>query len=130
MGLRFQNRSININMRVDSPKIVLDAEESIFLIEGPSYPADAFDVYECVLQWLELNNYQFESQLNCEFKFNVMSSASRKFVLEILMGLEKASLKNGNILIMWYYEEFDDDMREAGIDLSENVNIPFQFISV
>ncbi len=130
MDQKFHNRYVNVEMCVDSPKILLDTANSIFIIEGPSYPEDAFEVYECVLKWLIQNNFRFENQLNCKFKFKVLSSASRKIILEILMGLEKASKNNNNIRVQWYYEKYDEDMMEAGEDLSDNFDIPFESISI
>jgi len=130
MGHSFLGKNINVEMRVDSPKIVLDSNKSIFIIEGPSYPEDAFEVYDCVLHWLKQNNYQFENQLNCEFKFKVLNSSSRKMIVEILIALEMASQKNRNIRVLWYFEKYDEDMMQAGEDLADNIDIPFDFISI
>jgi ERCC4-type nuclease len=121
------SKLVNVKMRIDSPKIILDSENSVFLIEGPSYPEDPFEVYNCVIHWITMNNNQFDKPLVCEFKFKVLSSASRKLILEILLKLEKASKKNRNVKIKWYYEKYDEDMKEAGEDLSDNIDIPFEF---
>ncbi len=130
MSQNFQNGYVSIEASVDSPRILLDSANSIFLIEGPSYPEDAYEVYECVLQWLKQYNYIFKNQLNCQFKFKVLSSASRKMILEILLELEKSSRNNKNVRIQWYFEKYDEDMMEAGEDFSDNIDIPFEFISI
>jgi hypothetical protein len=128
MGRVIQKDFVSIDMRVDSPRILLDATKPVFLIEGPSYPEDALEVYECVLTWIKSCIYNIKEQLNCEFKFNVLSSASRKLIQEILFMLEKAHRINKNIKILWYFNEDDEDMKDAGEDLMENINLPFDMI--
>jgi hypothetical protein len=130
MAYKIIKELVDIPARVDSPRILLDTYNSIFLIEGPSYPEDALEVYEIVLSWISQNNYQFDHPLNCEFNFQVLSSASRKLILEILVELEKAHNRNKNIRILWYYNQEDDDMKEAGEDLMTNVDLPFDIISI
>jgi ERCC4-type nuclease len=122
------SRSINIEATIDTPKVVLDIEKSAFLIEGASYPEDAYDVYDSILDWLRSNEASYNGELICHFKFNVLSSASRKLVYEILLELEKAQEANKNILINWHYEKFDEDMKEVGEDFSELVNLPFNLL--
>jgi len=130
MRQSIDGKVINFKMRIDAPRILLDSENYIFLIEGPSYPEDAFEIYDCVIQWIKQNQHQFKQPLNCEFKFKVLSSASRKLILEILYTLEKVAKKNHNITVKWYYDEYDEDMKEAGEDLADNIDIPFEFIAL
>jgi len=120
---------VNINMRIDAPKILLDADNSVFLIEGPSYPEDPFELYGIVIEWINHNRH-ITKLLNCEFKFKVLNSASRKMIVEILFLLEKIAKKNNNIVVKWYYDEYDEDMKEAGEDLSDTIEIPFELVSV
>jgi len=124
------SRPLNIEETIDSPKILLDAENSTFLIDGPSYPEDAYDVYDNVLDWVKQKDYPLNGELICHFKFKVLSSASRKMVYEILLELEKIHLANGGILIHWHFEKFDEDMLEVGEDFSEIVNIPFKLLPI
>ena len=123
------SKSVNVEATIDTPKVVLDIEKSTFLIEGASYPEDAYDVYENILGWLRSTEASYNGELVCHFKFNVLSSASRKLVYEILLELEKAHETNKNILIHWHYEKFDEDMKEVGEDFSELVNLPFNLLT-
>ena len=36
--------------------------------------------------------------------------------------------KGHTIRILWYFEEEDDDMKYAGEEMSELLDVPFQFI--
>ncbi len=119
---------VNIEMRVDSPRIVLDEEKFIFLIEGHSYPADAFKTYNVVLEWVKDVYQNTGEQLICEFKFKMISSASRKMVYEIMKELEIKAAGSNNIQICWYYESYDEDMIDIGEYFAETLSIPFKFV--
>jgi hypothetical protein len=121
---------VTIEMSVDTPKIVLDEDNSIFLIEGHSYPADAFKAYKVVLEWVKDIYSDTGSQLICEFKFKMISSASRKMIYEIMKELEIKGSENKNIQIHWYYESYDDDMIDVGEYFAECISLPFKFISM
>ena len=127
MGNSYQNKVIDIQKTEDSPRILLDENKSIFLIEGSSFPEDAYAVYIVVLDWLKDITKRFENELQCVFKFKVISSASHKMIYEILVELEKLYNKSSNIIIHWYYEEHDEDMLEVGEDFTETLDIPFEF---
>lgn len=121
---------VNIQMSKDSPKIVLDEDKSVFLIEGASYMADAYKAYQVVLDWINESHIKFKDQLICEFKFNMLSSASRKMVYEILNMLNQTTSGNKEVQIHWYYPDYDDDMKEIGEVYAENLSMPFSFIPI
>lgn len=121
-------RPVNIEGSTDSPKILLDIEKKLFLIEGSSYPEDAYIIYESILDWLKAKDVPYNGQLNCDFRFNVLSSASRKMVYEILLELEKAHEEQGDIVVNWHYETYDEDMMEVGEDFAEVLNLPFNLL--
>ena len=118
--------SVYKNGSSDTPKIVLDADKSIFLMEGPFYPENPFEIFDCVTTWLNSNEEVINKGLICNFKFKVLSSISKKLVYEILQGLEKANENIGKIVIHWQYEEYDEDILEVGEVFSDMVKIPFK----
>ena len=124
------NNIVEIKQTEDSPKIMLDENNSLFLIEGSSFPEDAFTVYTPVLEWIKKVTGKFDNELKCEFKFKVVSSASHKMLYEILTELEKLYNRAANIKIHWYYEELDEDMQEIGEDFSETLDLPFEFFKL
>lgn len=126
MDTTLNYKPVYIEMTDDSPHIFLDAENSVFKIEGPSYPEDAHDVYKVVLEWISKVNDPLKSKLNCDFNFKILSSASHKMIYEILIGLESLHKKSNNVVINWYYQEFDEDMYETGEDYADTIDIPFK----
>jgi hypothetical protein len=120
---------VHIEMSLDSPKIILDEENAIFLIEGASYPADALHTYEIVLDWVENNVPKIQKQFVCVFKFKLLSSASRKLVYETLLALEKYNNAD-KISVHWYYEKHDEEILETGEDFADHINLPFRFFQL
>lgn len=111
----------------DSPHILLDAQQKIMKMVGPSYPENAIDVYQPVTEWVENIVPQLEGKLLCELSFTILSSASNKVIYELLTQLE--SLGQGNRLdihVVWYYDKQDIDMMEIGEDFSDTLNIPIE----
>jgi len=124
------NNILEIKQTEDSPKIFLDENNSLFLIEGSSFPEDAFAVYTPILDWIKKVTSKFNNELKCEFKFKVVSSASHKMLYETLTMLENLYNSGANISIHWHYEELDEDMQEIGEDFSETLSIPFEFFKL
>lgn len=121
-----------------TPKIILDPYNDNFEISGISRPENVSEFYYPVLDWLnefkievldkKILKFNKKNPLNFNLKMNYFNSSSAKFlhdVLSILTGF----YKNGHIIrILWYYEEDDEDMKYAGEEMSELLDVPFQFI--
>ncbi|MCK4661542.1 MAG: DUF1987 domain-containing protein [Bacteroidales bacterium] len=128
----------NLSPTDSTPKIIFDPQQKKFEISGISRPENVREYYEPVLEWIEnfnieMNDYVFKNGKELiifDFKLNYFNSASAKFILDILIELNKL-YKNGlNLKIDWYYDEGDEDMKEVGEELSEIVDFSFNYIEV
>ncbi len=113
----------------DSPKVNFSIENGKLEISGKSLPEDVSAFYEPILEWL--NNYAKNPQPETEltFKFTYFNTASSKLILDILTVLEKMKDDGNKVLVNWYYPEYDEDMRDAGIEYSEMIDVPFKHFS-
>lgn len=113
----------------DSPKVNFSIENGKLEIEGKSLPEDVSAFYEPILEWL--NNYAKDPLPETEltFKFTYFNTASSKLILDILTVLERMNDDGKKVLVNWYYPEYDEDMRDAGIEYSEMVDVPFKHFS-
>jgi len=120
---------IKIEKTNNTPSIYIDEAKLICRIEGSSYPEDAYEVYQHVLDWLGKIGDQINSELVVEFYYDFLNSISHKKVWQILHEL-KQFYKNGKpVKVIWYYNESDEDIMEAGEDLAELMNIPFELVT-
>ena len=107
----------------DTPEIILDKSHGIFEISGRSLPEDSVAFYSPVFQWIR--QYQSEPNQATEFVFKLdyANTASSKIIQDILSVLERIK----GVTIVWYHLEDDEDMKDMGEELSELVEIPFEF---
>lgn len=106
-----------------TPSVVFDAEKNIFEITGRSVADNPSDVYQQVLQWLSMYARDPRPVTLVTFKLEYFNTASSKALLDTLSAL--SFIRNAKVL--WYYQEDDEDMKEAGEEFFELVNIPFEF---
>lgn len=114
---------LNLEGTEDTPKILLDKGNGIFEISGRSLPEDSTDFYQPVLDWIETYAEDPNSTTEFAFKLEYFNTASSKLILDVLMALEDID----GMKIIWYFDEDDEDMEEAGEEFSELVEVPFEF---
>ena len=107
----------------ESPRIVLDAENSTFEISGRSLPEDSAAFFNPVLEWISEYAKHPRDTTVFWFKLDYFNTASSKFLYDILVALGSVS----NTRIVWCFKEDDETTEEAGVEFSEQVNIPFEF---
>jgi hypothetical protein len=116
-------QSFNIPATDDTPRVVLDKENSVFEISGRSLPEDSADFFVPIMEWF--NQYRTDPNQSTEFVINLdyFNTASSKYLQDIIATLEGIE----NTRVVWYYQEEDESMEEAGHEFAELVNIPFEF---
>jgi hypothetical protein len=127
-------RKLIIDQQQNSPKVILDPENKMYLISGESRPHDVREFYEPVILWLE----EFSSHLNnsaskeehviFNFNFEYFNSSSSKLILDICKILSKLRQQDINIEVKWHFEKDDYDMLEAGKEFSAIVKFPFDYV--
>lgn len=121
-----------------TPQIDFNPCESKLTISGYSRPENVRDFYIPILDWLE-NYYKELSEKNSkgeklqpiEFQFKLVyfNSSSAKFLYDIIIILNQIQNAGIPLTINWYYDKEDSELREAGEDLSELAQVPFNFIA-
>lgn len=116
---------LNIEATEDSPHVIFDKTNGIFEISGRSFPEDSAVFYNRVLNWIAAYEKEPNDASIFIFKLEYSNTASSKFILDIMMALRQIK----GVQIMWYCQEDDEDMQEAGKEFSEHVSIPFEFVT-
>jgi hypothetical protein len=121
-----------------TPEIKFSPEENIFSIKGNSSPEDVREMYYPVIEWVKIfvddildgenkaftEDNPFKLQVDLEY-FN---SSSAKFLYDIFNDLKRLSSVNIPLIIEWYYDKEDLDMKDAGVDFSLLVETTFNYI--
>ena len=129
---------LNIDPTHISPTIRFIPEKNDFSITGMSAPEDVRALYYPVIEWIDKFNGELQSgnykifnetnPLTLKIDLNYFNSASAKFLLDILLELKKIRESGTPVIVEWYYEEDDIDMKEAGEDISELVEMELKYI--
>ncbi|HYC84782.1 MAG TPA: DUF1987 domain-containing protein [Chryseosolibacter sp.] len=107
----------------DSPQIVLDKDSGTFEISGRSLPEDSASFFAPVLEWIREYSQSPNDSTIFVFKLEYFNTASSKFIHDIMLSLQSVK----NVSICWCHREEDETTEEAGIEFSEQINVPFNF---
>ena len=118
---------INIKGTYDTPAVVLDIVNNSFEIAGRSYPEDTAEFYIPILEWI--GNYVKSPNKKTVFifKLDYFNSSSYKPFLDILLKLGEIRKKGFDVYIEWHYKQGDLDIKEAGEEFAEIVDVPFSY---
>ncbi len=114
----------------ETPSVILDPANNLFEFSGKSLPEDVTIFYSPVLNWLDKYAQSIRTKTIIDFKLVYFNTASSKLILDILFKLENVHQSGTEILVRWHYEEEDEDMKEAGEEYSDLVEIPFELESM
>lgn len=122
-----------------TPEICFSPEEDIFLIRGKSCPEDVRALYYPVIEWINFfindvikgkaNHYSSEHPLKFQADLNYFNSSSAKFFYDIFSELNRLPSAGIPVIVEWFYEKEDIDLKEAGSDIALLVNMEFTFIA-
>ena len=119
-----------IEAKNNIPLIDFDPSTGIMLLKGRSTPENSVEFYDPINKWV-LNYIQ--SPINetiVKIQFEYFNTSSSKCILDLLKKFADIHKKGGNLKIEWYYEEDDEDMKEAAEDYSDIVKVPFEIIEI
>jgi hypothetical protein len=111
-----------------TPTINFDGVNGKFEILGISVPEHAIEFYTPIKEYLE--KYSKNPQPKTQFTFNLeyFNTSSSKAFFDIIKDLEKIKNSGSDVEVFWHYEEFDEDMLEAGQDYQSMVSVTFHII--
>ena len=121
---------LKIISSIDTPAVLLDAANNVFELSGKSYPEDTVEFYTTVLKWMDAYAAQPNAQTIFIFKLKYFNSSSYKPIYDILTKLAGIKEKGFEVTVNWFYKSGDNDMKSAGEEFAELVNVPFIFSSM
>ncbi len=110
-----------------TPYITLDPENGIFEMRGVSRPEDVNKNYIPVVEWFKKYRDDANEETTFDFRFDYFNTATAKLLYDVLALLEEIKTSGKKVVINWYYNEMDLDMKSAGQEFSDMVNVDFEF---
>ena len=109
----------------DSPEINFNPDSGNFEMKGKSLPEDVSTFYDPVISWLEDYAKDPAEKTQVNVMLTYFNTASSKLLLDMLMIFEEIHEKGKDVVINWFYPDYDEDMKDAGLEYAEMVDIPF-----
>lgn len=115
---------------LQTPEINFDPQSGQMLLSGKSYPADAIEFYQPIIEWTEeyVKNPVAKTELICEIEY--LNSASQKQMVELLMAFKEIHKQGKEFSVLWKYEEGDDDILSVGELVEHELEIPFKYAEI
>ena len=105
--------SLEIKATLKTPKVLVNFEEGIILLAGISIPEDPYAFYNPVIEEIEAYLLAPKENTRLEFKLEYFNTSSTLVIRNLIRDISQ-QITNTKLKIYWYYEEYDDDMTEAG----------------
>lgn len=122
--------SLEIKATLKTPRVSVNFDEGKILLAGISIPEDPYAFYSPVNEQIDEYLKDPKSTTTLEFKLEYFNTSSTLVIRNLIRTLSQGS-SNTNLMVKWFYEEYDEDMREAGDEfrmLFDGIN--FELIEV
>lgn len=113
-----------------TPSIYFNPKKGILDMRGKSSPEDPLKFYNYVLQSLDDYVTKGEAKMITNLAFEYFNTSSSKCLYIFLKKLNKISEAGKKVTVNWFFEEGDEDMKEAGEDLESFFDIEFVYKEV
>ena len=120
---------ISLEATATTPRVTFDGESGYFEITGKSLPENSFEFYKPLLEWMDQYAEAPQIESTLVFKLEYFNTSSTAHFLRIIKKLEKVYKDGHTVVVQWYFDEEDEDMREAGKDFQLLVKMPIEIIA-
>ncbi len=113
-----------------TPSVYFNPKKNLLDIRGRSSPENPIDFYGFVNS--SISNYAaaHKSNLTINMAFEYFNTSSSKCLFDILKTIKLIQKSGKEVTVNWYYEEFDEDMKEVGEDYSDVIDLPFLYFTL
>ncbi|MDR1527066.1 MAG: DUF1987 domain-containing protein [Dysgonamonadaceae bacterium] len=119
--------NIRIEKTAKSPLIVM--KTGYIGMKGRSIPQNSKQLYKPCFEWVAAYIQHPAPLTIVEIFFEYVDTSSIRCVVDLLSLLE-SNLKKEKIEVVWYYEQYDDDLHELGTYIQTFIKVPFKYVMV
>jgi len=119
---------IEIEPTSTTPRINFRPEEGYFEIAGKSLPENSFEFYKPLLDFMEAYAESPVKNTSLVFKLQYFNTSSTSHFLRMIKKFERITVDGNLAVVHWFYDEDDEDMKEAGEDFKVLSKLPIEII--
>lgn len=121
---------IDIKETSKTPSVNFDPERGLFEMRGKSIPENSNSFYGPLLQYVEKYGSRPAERTVLSVRFEFFNTSSSNRIHALFKRFERIYLSDSDVLIRWYCENGDDNMRDAGRDFKAILQVPFEIVEV
>jgi len=110
----------------DTPAVYFEPNKGVFKMFGRSLPENSLKFYTPILE--ELKKGINTDKLDVRIKMEYYNTSSSKCIFDLFKTFKFLEPHLNVLSIRWYYDEYDEDMLEAGEDYEDLLDLPIKFI--
>jgi len=121
-----------------TPEVNFLPEQNIFLLRGVSSPEDVRAMYYPVIEWIvdfvneildgKVKSYTSDNPLKFKVDLIYLNSSSAKFLFDIFVELKRLIRHGIPVIVEWFFDEEDIDLKEGGMDIALLAGMDFIYI--
>lgn len=106
-----------------TPGVVFDKSTGEFFINGTSRPENPIEFYKPLFDWLDGYFASGTDKTIFKIQLDYFNTSTSKILLDLFELLESKVEDGNEVHVIWYYEEDDEEMQEAGEELLDLVSL-------
>ncbi len=110
------------------PSVKFDAQTGICEISGESYLEETVDFYEPLIYWLEDYIDETNGAITFNFKLSYFNTSSSRSILDILNLLKQYEENDGDVIVNWYLDLSDNDLKEEVEDFTIETDLKINLL--
>jgi len=96
-------------------------------MKGDSYPENAFDLFQPVLQWMEAQ-LASAGTLTMDLELVYLNTSSVRIMMDLFDTLEEAHKDGRKVIVNWYYDARNERVAELAEEFKEDLTLPFHIL--
>ena len=113
-----------------TPGIHFSVSTGVWEMWGRSYHKDPSQFYDPIFSWIDEFIKKNLGTVTLNVRLTYFNTEVARRLLLIFDKLDKHNSDSGSCKINWYYQSWDEDMKEDAEDFAADLNIEFNIIAV
>ncbi len=122
-------KALIINETSTTPQVTLDINEGTFEFTGKSYPANADEFYEPILNWFDQYAQAPNPVTSLKIDLSFFNTTTAKIMAQVLFILADIPIDVSEVSVKWVYFRKDIDSKRIGEDMQMITHIPIKLVA-
>ena len=119
---------LEIEKTKSSPFVRLDPESGLFELGGESYPENAQEFFQPIIDWIDTFLDQSGIPITLRVTLAYMNTSSTKYMIDILDRIEEEYTRGRKVSVEWCCDADNERALDTVEELKEDFAMPFAVI--